>query len=287
MGNGYTFTLETLIFTAAVRAVGSRQYAVYGDDIILESSLAPSLVRLLRFLGFTTNDAKSFTNPDSRFRESCGADYYRGVLVTPFYLRELPKLRDRAGMCHVVNGVLALGLGGLTSSWVCELVKTHSLPLVPYNEDTRSGVFVTPNRAWATKILRVDRRRWLIRRVGACPEKGIYWPQKIRIPNPDYGFPVYDGLKPESVKRATRGYRSYLLWFLEKNYGGDRSPTISGGNRTAERLLDHRDEDDDGLATRTSSVSVRSRYVHGQCRYDPKPHMTPSHLYVFDDEVLG
>jgi hypothetical protein len=87
MGNGYTFTLETLIFGAACRAVGSQRYAVYGDDIVIESELVGSLFKLLSFLGFKVNKEKSYVNPASRFRESCGSDYYNGRLVTPLHER--------------------------------------------------------------------------------------------------------------------------------------------------------------------------------------------------------
>lgn len=59
MGNGYTFTIETLVFGALCKALGSREAAVYGDDIIIETELYDNLVRMLSYLGFEVNKEKS------------------------------------------------------------------------------------------------------------------------------------------------------------------------------------------------------------------------------------
>ena len=87
MGNGYTFELESLIFLALGRAVcqTGNVVSVYGDDIIITSDKAPVLIRLLRFLGFNTNESKSFL--DGPFRESCGKHYFLGHDVTPLYVK--------------------------------------------------------------------------------------------------------------------------------------------------------------------------------------------------------
>lgn len=96
MGNGYTFALESAIFTALVygvtRAVrGSfdrADFAVYGDDIVVRRSLAPLLIKMLNKSGFAINAEKSFL--EGPFRESCGADYFSGEPVRPVFLSELP-----------------------------------------------------------------------------------------------------------------------------------------------------------------------------------------------------
>lgn len=90
MGNGYTFELESLIFSAlcaslpSVRSGG--RWSVYGDDIIIPSSDSDLLIRALSVLGFTVNSSKSFTA--GPFRESCGKHYYNGRDVTPFYYKK-------------------------------------------------------------------------------------------------------------------------------------------------------------------------------------------------------
>lgn len=88
MGNGFCFPLQTLIFTAACKAVGAGvpglDFKVYGDDIIVRRCHAEPVIRLLGELGFKTNTDKTFiTGP---FRESCGRDWFSGEDVRPFIL---------------------------------------------------------------------------------------------------------------------------------------------------------------------------------------------------------
>jgi hypothetical protein len=277
MGNGYTFTLETLIFTAACRAIGSKTYAVYGDDLAIESHLVPDLVQLLNFLGFRVNGAKSFSDPQTRFRESCGCDYYKGQYVTPFYLRELPRLNERAAMSHALNGLFAIAPPeGSTWRYLASLVKDQKYRLVPWNEDTRSGVFITPRAAWVFKKLRTDDRK---------KHRGK--------DNPNYGFPVFPGYSPQQTKRKTFGRRSLLLWFLNKNYGGEVSEWLDPSRRS-ELMLGLRNDDQPDAnsvvalrATVTSYVNQGCRYIHSMRRYDPKPSLTPPHLFTLDRFLVG
>lgn len=144
MGNGSTFTIETLIFASAAYAVSSwntracRRWVVYGDDIVIERQYASAVCELLSFLGFSTNDDKSFLS--GPFRESCGMDWWEGVCITPFYLRRINFAPDE--LCHLLNGLRSIG-------WWCKelaqyidsIQEQFHLLTVPYNEDTRSGIF--------------------------------------------------------------------------------------------------------------------------------------------------
>lgn len=91
MGNGFTFELETVIFLSLalawchIHGEEVSRVSVYGDDIIIPSTVADSFIGLLSFCGFTANEKKSFwTGP---FRESCGKHYSNGHEITPFYVR--------------------------------------------------------------------------------------------------------------------------------------------------------------------------------------------------------
>lgn len=138
MGNGFTFSVETLVFSAACVAVGSRSFKVYGDDIVIESSLYEPLVAVLSFLGFQPNEEKSFhTGP---FRESCGVDYHTGVNIRPFFIKNSSKL-VAPDLCHLINGLVRIAGPGLMQ-YLRGIVLDLGLLLVPRNEDTRSGVFV-------------------------------------------------------------------------------------------------------------------------------------------------
>lgn len=90
MGNGYTFELESLIFSSLILGVYQTlgikaDWSCYGDDIIVVPEAVPLLIETLSFCGFTINPDKSFTT--SPFRESCGADGFNGDDVTPFYFK--------------------------------------------------------------------------------------------------------------------------------------------------------------------------------------------------------
>jgi hypothetical protein len=96
MGNGYTFALESAIFTSIVFGVTkalSGKYdkdscAVFGDDIIVKKPYVNLVVRTLNLFGFRINDEKSFMH--GYFRESCGADWFKGTPVRPVFLTDIP-----------------------------------------------------------------------------------------------------------------------------------------------------------------------------------------------------
>lgn len=88
MGNGYTFALESLIFWALASSCSANGFAsVYGDDIIVPTTAVPLLKETLDACGFVLNTRKSYSQ--GPFRESCGADYFRGFDIRPFYQKDL------------------------------------------------------------------------------------------------------------------------------------------------------------------------------------------------------
>jgi hypothetical protein len=197
MGNGFTFVLETIIFTAFCRAVGSSEYRVYGDDIVIETNLYTSLLELLKYFGFVPNTEKSFsTGP---FRESCGADFIDGVNVRPFYYRASPKSGADASM--TINGLIAQCLPeGHVWELTCKAIRCEWLPLVPFNHDDRSGVHIHPIDARSIGVLRMAR-------------EGPY--ESLET------FKCYNVVS----SRARRlGLRSYMLWhFLSATCGKKES----------------------------------------------------------------
>lgn len=99
MGNGFTFELETILFAALACTVSEmsglggelgKDVFVYGDDIIVRDGAVRLLKSVLEFTGFELNESKSFFG-DSPFRESCGQDFFGGVAVRPFFLKEIPR----------------------------------------------------------------------------------------------------------------------------------------------------------------------------------------------------
>lgn len=92
MGNGYTFELESVIFYAIALLATEDEggdlnlVSVFGDDIIVPTCAYARLVRYLGECNFEVNTKKSFAS--GPFRESCGHDYYFGINVRPFYLKD-------------------------------------------------------------------------------------------------------------------------------------------------------------------------------------------------------
>ena len=105
MGNGYTFSLESLLFWALAKACSTLSSSddmicVYGDDICLRRGSAALFTEVLKYAGFSVNLEKSaFYGP---FRESCGEDYWAGDRVVPLYLREITFLKP-TDMYRLVN----------------------------------------------------------------------------------------------------------------------------------------------------------------------------------------
>lgn len=89
MGSGITFPLETLIFWALARAVAKHPSDVcaYGDDIICNTEDAEAVMTVLTQAGFDVNFSKSYV--DGPFRESCGADYYKGIDTRPTFVKNI------------------------------------------------------------------------------------------------------------------------------------------------------------------------------------------------------
>lgn len=125
MGNGYTFSLESLIFYAATRVAhemneysfNHNDFAIYGDDIIVRKRAFSATVNILRECGFSINVDKTFS--EGSFRESCGADYIDGTNVRPIYLTDrLSHLKD---VYHFANR-MNLRYGGTDMAHLAEAV---------------------------------------------------------------------------------------------------------------------------------------------------------------------
>jgi len=159
MGNGFTFPVQTAIFSSIVAACvylddanphkripkacslvdPSGQYSVFGDDIIVDRKHCSRVLRLLSLLGFTANPAKTFQS--GLFRESCGHDYYHGYNVRPIYIRKLKTDQDIAVLINLFNewsartGIRVPTL--MARLWA--LLKKRPL-FVPFDENMDAGI---------------------------------------------------------------------------------------------------------------------------------------------------
>lgn len=210
MGNGSTFCIETLIFAACCHAVGSQNFSVYGDDIIVETGKYESLVWLLDFFGFTVNTDKSYAS--GPFRESCGKDWYRGIDVTPFYLREMDG--RKAMTCHNVNGLARISLpGGRLWNYLRDLTRRLGLLLVPVNEVSTSGVFVDPSTANRLKLIRKSHRYLTVPIRDLTPiAAGKYCP--VEKWTTSEWMPSFKAYVAKSGVESVEDSRTWFLWWL-------------------------------------------------------------------------
>lgn len=127
MGNGYTFALESAIFTAIIYAVtkasgapiDTSQWAVFGDDLIVRQSLSEKLIAALTKCGFEINVSKSCLT--GKVRESCGCDWFQGTPVRPVFLKDFPK--DVSELFSDINRLQRI----LKLRWEIEESKTVSI----------------------------------------------------------------------------------------------------------------------------------------------------------------
>jgi hypothetical protein len=151
MGNATTFPVQSIAF--AVLAIASlldgdnkfpsfrnvlraaRNVRVYGDDIIVPSKHSHLTMDWITAFGLTVNRNKSFTT--GNFRESCGVDAYRGVDVTPLYIRFHPDHSSKkepntiAHLASLSNHAWLRGLYSMSTylQGVAERALGKSLPL--------------------------------------------------------------------------------------------------------------------------------------------------------------
>lgn len=102
MGNGVTFwLLSTICRNIALAAVryynlftGGRddRVAAYGDDVIVPTEAAQTVIEWFEALGFEVNRDKSYCSPELRYRESCGEEYLNGCCTTTIYYPRFPIL---------------------------------------------------------------------------------------------------------------------------------------------------------------------------------------------------
>lgn len=163
MGNGFTFPLQTLLFSAVVSAVYDEMgitlskvnsdkpnFSVFGDDIVVRSDAYDRVVHILELLGFKVNAEKSFNK--GPFRESCGCDFFKGHMVRGVYLKHLHTAQDTyVAFNKLVRWSARTGIS-LDSSLQYLLKKAPFLG-VPYWESDDAGFKVPEWWPW----LRVKR----------------------------------------------------------------------------------------------------------------------------------
>jgi hypothetical protein len=156
MGNGYTFPLQTIIFSAVVtacmafRGIPSKSarshelWSVFGDDIICPASCSSDVVAILALLGFKVNSDKSFVK--GPFRESCGSDFFNGSDIRGVYVKTLRTPEARYSVINLLAR-FSTKTGISLSRTIGRLIHTVDWLPVPPWEDYSSGIHVPESLA--------------------------------------------------------------------------------------------------------------------------------------------
>jgi len=151
MGNGFTFPLQTLLFACAVKACyqlmgipmrcrGAKNFAVFGDDIVVRKDVYEFLSRMLVKLGFSVNVRKSYsTGP---FRESCGCDYFAGVNVRGVFVTSLESPQEVISVINRLNRWSAFHSIELPRTMIRLMAWAPKRMLVPPSESDDAGIHV-------------------------------------------------------------------------------------------------------------------------------------------------
>lgn len=215
MGNGYTFELETLCFYALAKALSPlSEVFVYGDDIIVPTHMAADLVALLRFCGFTPNPQKTYVS--GPFRESCGGDFFSGVPVRGYYLKNTPTMP--ADFFAIFNGLCRLEDDLGNSS--LKRTKREILHRIPRQShlfgprDFGDSVLWTDNRdLWTSTKKQVGGVLWVrgfVAESSSIPLQNFH--PRTQLAAALYGVPSR-GPIPRTTDRRSRVYRKrWLAW---------------------------------------------------------------------------
>lgn len=220
MGNGFTFPLETLVFscvvvaciksirvkpvrpyTASLAAQESNDllgfWGVFGDDIICHQRIAQRVIRLLGLLGFEVNRDKSFV--EGSFRESCGRDFYKGRDVRGVYIKRLDTPESRYVAINALN-VWSAKTGISLQRTIRRLVASVRWLPIPPAENHDAGI-----RVPFEMVRESSRRHRHLQSV-------VY---RRRLPNPP-ALTIKDGeiRVPKQMKRRFSNPEGLLLAFL-------------------------------------------------------------------------
>lgn len=104
MGNGFTFEIMSALLYAIASVLDSSA-RVFGDDVIISNTHAPTFVAVTKIIGFQPNMKKTFIN--SPFRESCGAFFHDDAgFLTSFEFTRMKTEVDVITFCNKLYIIL-------------------------------------------------------------------------------------------------------------------------------------------------------------------------------------
>lgn len=200
-----------------------RTVCVFGDDIIVPTETVGPVVQLLESVGLKVNLHKSFYN--GPFRESCGKDYFAGVLVTPVRVKHM-LAGDDLEIVFRTKDVLQNIVDVYGESEPSLLFKARELfkrffglelPVFPLKETQASSSLCLYDKHWGQRL---DGETLKFR-------KGYGWfvvDVRMRLRNPGKDKPCYNRLQAHLLTEVPVKETHDLAWWSVL-----RSFLISGG----------------------------------------------------------
>jgi hypothetical protein len=224
MGNATTFPVQSVTFAIVALAAMldqesrsptlrnlvaiSSKLRVFGDDIIVDSKFVNRVVTWLEMFGLKVNTDKSFAK--GNFRESCGVDAYKGVNVTPIYLRVRPddSSKDASPISSLVATSNQLWMAGyyLAATLLADEVEERLGRRLPLVRPDSAGL------GWHTR-------------------QGEYHVDSYNKVLHRYEVSTYT-IQPRKRKDVLDGYPALLKYFIISLAGNDETPTHMDGQRS-------------------------------------------------------
>jgi hypothetical protein len=219
MGNALTFPVQSICFSAVLIAAildsegttptywncrrASRHIRVYGDDIIVKRKYAHQCVNWLHSVGLKVNTKKSFL--EGNFKESCGVDAFRGVNVTPLYIKHRPD--DGSTDPSIIAGLVSLS----NSSWMEGLYEFSTCLKEEVEERLRTRLPLVSKESgllgWHSRVDSSNAHKW-------CKKT-----QQLLV--------KASALSPVKRKDVINGYAALLKYFCTAKSDIEESPSFA------------------------------------------------------------
>lgn len=230
MGNATTFPVQSVVFAvisiATIMIAENQRFSyrnvqrvaksvrVFGDDIIVKHRYSHQVVSSLESVGLIVNRNKSFL--EGNFKESCGTDWFKGVEVTPVYLKYLAGSfqKETRAISNFVSASNQLWLNCYykLSTTMSNMVENFLKGKLPIQSEWSSALcLITRNNAIESKRYDSNLHRWLVR----APVI-----QSIRRKDPLDGYAALmkffhlpiEGREEGHLERSTIRYRTRIVW---------------------------------------------------------------------------
>lgn len=231
MGNGFTFPLQTMLFSAVVGACMKRRgipfdsarysksWGVFGDDIICPEIVSRDVISLLTLLGFKVNTDKTFVK--GPFRESCGGDYFLGSNIRGVYVKSLNTPASRYSVINLLTQ-FSTRTGLFLPRCIGRLTETVRFLPIPCWENIESGIRVPfcvarpfLGRDYKTQGFTYKALRAVARRVRVNENADVVVPYRVKslISNPDG---LYLGFLQGSITGMSWAVRNDNVRYITK-----------------------------------------------------------------------